>query len=119
MTEYVMIAVYVPIAHTEVVRVAMCDAGAGTVDDRRYDRVTYVSRCMGRYRILDRTRSRAGCAGEECESEEDRIEAICRQDRVAAVIQAIVAAHPHETPAITIYPTLTGEYKYWKDAESD
>lgn len=31
--QYVMIVVYVPAAYTEVVRVAMCDAGAGTVED--------------------------------------------------------------------------------------
>jgi hypothetical protein len=32
------------------------------------------------------------------------------------VIQAIVDAHPHETPAISIYPALTREFKYWKDS---
>jgi ferredoxin len=41
-------------------------------------------------------------------------EAICRQDRIEAVIEAIVDAHPYETPAIAVIPTLTGEYRYWK-----
>ena len=109
-----MIVVYVPAARTEMVRTAMCDAGAGTVDDGHYDRVTYVSHATCRYRVLDDAWGEAGPAGQEYEGEEDRVEAICRRDRVEAVVQAIVAAHPYETPAIAIYPTLTGEYKYWQ-----
>ena len=58
---------------------------------------------------------KASVAGEEYENEEDRIEAICRRERIEAVVEAIVSAHPYETPAIAIYPTLTGEYRYWKD----
>lgn len=114
MTEYVMIVVYVPIEYTEAVRVAMCEAGAGTVDDGHYDRVTYITRCVFKYRVLDKAWDKAGTAGEEYENEENRIEAICRKDRIEAVIEAIVNAHPYETPAIAIYPTLTGEYKYWE-----
>ncbi|MBN1138543.1 MAG: hypothetical protein JXM73_18280 [Anaerolineae bacterium] len=113
--QYVMIAVYVPAACTEAVRVAMCDAGAGTVEDGHYDRVTYVSRCVGHYRVLDKAWHQAGPAGQEHAGEQDRIEAICRRDRVEAVVRAIVAAHFYETPAITVYPVLTGEYKYWSD----
>jgi hypothetical protein len=111
-----MIVVYVPPEHTAEVRDAMCEAGAGTVDDGRYDRVTYISRSSLRCRVLDGARDEAGESGNECVTEEDRIEAICRRDRVQKVVQAIVAVHPRETPAIAIYPTLTGEYKYWSDA---
>jgi hypothetical protein len=114
-TEYVMIVVFVPVAHTETVRKALCDAGAGTVDDGRYDRVTYVSRCTGHCRVLDGAWAKAGARGVEHATEESRIEAICRRDRVQGVIQAIVNAHPYEVPAITILPTLTGEYRYWED----
>ena len=46
MTEYVMIVVYVPSEYTEAVQVAMCEAGAGTVDDGRYDCVTYITPCV-------------------------------------------------------------------------
>lgn len=113
LSDYVMVVVYVPVEHTEAVRDAMCKAGAGTVDDGHYDRVTYISRSVCRYRVLDKARSEAGASGEEYESVENRIEAICRRERIEAVVRAIVAAHPYETPAIAIYPTLTGEYKYW------
>ena len=116
MTEYVMIVVYAPPQHTEAVCRAMCDAGAGTVDDGYYDRVVYLSPAVCRYRILDRTRRGVQASGQNCEGQESRIEAICRCDRIAAVVQAICNAHPYETPAIAIYPTLTGEYKYWKEA---
>ena len=114
MTEYVMIVVYVPTEYTEAVRVAMCEAGAGTVDDGRYDRVTFITQCVCKYRVLNRAWDKAGAAGEEYEIEENRIEAICRKERVEAVVKAIISAHPYETPAIAIYPTLTGEYKYWE-----
>jgi len=89
----------------------MCEAGAGTVDDGRYDRVTFITRCVCKYHVLDK----AGAVGEEYENEGNRIEAICHKERIEAVVKAIVSAHPYETPAISIYPTLTGEYKYWED----
>lgn len=111
-----MIVAYVPIEHTEAVRLAMCEAGAGTVDDGYYDQVTYVSPAACRYRVLDKTGGTTEPAGQEYESQENRIEAICHRSRIEAVVQAICAAHPYETPAIAIYPTLTGEYKYWKNA---
>jgi hypothetical protein len=110
-----MIVIYVPIEYTEPVQAAMCDAGAGTVDDGHYDRVTYVTQCVGRYRVLDKAWDKAGATGEEHETNVNRIEAICRRERIEAVIQSIVDVHPYETPAIAIYPTLTGEYKYWED----
>lgn len=116
MTDYVTIVVHVPLEHTDAVRLAMCEAGAGTVDDGFYDRVTYVSRAVCSFRVLGGARSEAGSAGQQYESEEDRIEAICRRDRIEAVVQAICDAHPYQTPAIAIYPTLTGEYRYWEDA---
>ncbi len=116
MAEYVMIVVHVPLKHTQAVRLAMCDAGAGTVDDGCYDRVTYISSAVCSYRVLDGARSEAGSVGQEYQSEENRIEAICRHDRIEAVVQAICDAHPYQTPAVAIYPTLTGKYRYWKDA---
>jgi hypothetical protein len=109
----VIVVVYVPIGDTERVRLALCDAGAGTVDDGRYDRVTYVTPCTLHYRVLDQAHEGAGAAGQEFECPQNRVEAICRRDRVEAVVQAIVDAHPHKTPAISIFPTLTGEFKYW------
>jgi len=114
-TEYVMIVVYVPIEHSEAVRVAMCEAGAGTVRDGHYDHVTYITRCTCTYRVLDRAWDEAGASGGEYESEENRIEAICHSERIEEVVKAIVSAHPYETPAIAIHPTLTGENKYWED----
>ncbi|MCP4536000.1 MAG: hypothetical protein GY832_02540 [Chloroflexi bacterium] len=102
MTEYVTIVIHVPIEYTQAVQAAMCDAGAGTVDDGHYDRVTYVTQCVGRYRVLDKAWDKAGASGEEYETNVSRIETICRKERIETVIQAIVKAHPYETPAIAI-----------------
>ena len=77
-TDYVMIVVYVPTEYTEAVRVAMCEAGAGTADGGHYDRVTYITRCVCKYRVLDKAREKAGITGKEYENEENRIEAICQ-----------------------------------------
>lgn len=114
LTEYVSVVVYVPIEYTETVRLAMCRAGAGTVDDGRYDRVTFITRCVCKYRVLDKAPNKAGATGKECENKENRIEAICHKERIENVVKAIVNTHPHKTPAISIYPTFTGEYKYWE-----
>jgi hypothetical protein len=116
MTEYVMIVVYAPQAHTDAILRAMCDAGAGTVDDGCYDRVAYVSQATCHYRVLPGAVADTGETGREHRTVESRIEAICRYDRVDAVVEAVCAAHPYQTPAIAIYPTLTGEFRYWQDA---
>ena len=116
-TEYVIIVVYVPLGDTERVRLAMCDAGAGTVDDGHYDRVAYVTPCTLHYRVLNQSHERVGAKGQEFECPQNRIEAICRRERVEAVVQAIVDAHPHGTPAISILPTLTGEFRYWSGGD--
>jgi hypothetical protein len=114
-TEYVILIVYVPLEDTARVRRTMCDAGAGTMDDERYDRVAYVTPCTLHYRVLEQAHEGAEAAGQEYERPQNRIEAICRRERVEAVVQAIVDAHPHGTPAISILPTLTGEFKYWSE----
>jgi len=116
MTEYVMVVVYGPETHSDAILQAMCDAGAGTVDDGHYDRVAYVSRATCHYRVLPGASAEAGEAGREHRTVESRLEAICRHDRVAKVIEAICAVHPYQTPAIAIYPTLSGEFRYWQDA---
>ena len=66
-----MIVVYVPVEDTEAVRRAMCDAGAGSVGDGRYDRVTYVSHAVCQYRALDAAHSKGIAAGDELRSEEN------------------------------------------------
>ena len=81
----------------------MCDAGAGTVSDGRYDRVTYVTRAVCTYRALDGAHRDTRQPGRERESEENRIEAICRRDRLDSVLQAVCTAHPYETPAYDCY----------------
>ena len=116
-TEYVIIVVYVPLEDAERVRLAMCDAGAGTVDDGRWDRVAYVTPCTLHYRVLERSHDRVRKEGQEFERPQNRIEAICRRERVEAIVQAVVDAHPHETPAISILPTLTGEFRYWEGGD--
>jgi len=111
-----MVVVYVPEAQTHAVRDAMCEAGAGTVNDGCYDHVAYVSRAICHYRVLQGAHAEPDQVGHKYQTDENRIEAICRRDRVPAVVQAICAVHPYETPAIAVYPTLTGELKYWRDA---
>jgi len=116
MPEYVTIVVYVPADHTAPMRRAMCEAGAGTVEDGRYEGVTYVSPVTCTFRPLAGARPGQKIAGVEQQSREDRIETICRLDRVPTVIDAICWVHPYETPAITVLPNLTGEFRYWKES---
>jgi hypothetical protein len=46
-------------------------------------------------------------------------EAIGRRERIETIVKAIVNTHPYETPAIALYPTLTGEHKYWKEESNE
>lgn len=105
--EWVLIAVYVPPGHTDAVCQAMFEAGAGTVDDGRYERVAFVSTARMRVRELSTATAHV--------SDEERVEMICHRERVRAVIDAILAVHPYEVPAISVIPMLNAAYGYWSD----
>lgn len=106
MIKQVKIVVFVPKSHTEVVRQAMGDAGAGKIG--LYSHCSYSVNGVGRYKPLEGARPAIGEVGKFEEVEEERIECVCERSLAKQVISTIKKVHPYEEVAFDIYP-LIGE----------
>jgi hypothetical protein len=96
------IVVYVPQSHAETVRAALGDAGAGRIGN--YSHCTFSVTGIGRFKPGDGANPAIGKVGELEAVTEERIETVCREECLTAVIQAIRGAHPYEEPALDVYP---------------
>jgi len=95
--KYRRIDVYVPASHLEEVKAAMFDAGAGTIG--RYDRCCFAVSGCGQFRPLPGADPFIGSEGKTEQVPEWKIELICPEEKLRAVINAMRRAHPYETPA--------------------
>lgn len=102
--EQVKIVVFVPKTHTDIVRKAIGDAGAGKIEN--YSHCSYSVDGVGRYKPLEGARPFIGKVGEFEEVEEERIECVCDKDKAKEVISAIKKVHPYEEIALDIYPLI-------------
>ncbi|RYU09493.1 Nif3-like dinuclear metal center hexameric protein [Nocardioides iriomotensis] len=91
---------FVPRGQADVVRDAVADAGAGQVGD--YDRCSFSSPGEGRFRPLEGANPTLGAVGEVETVEEVRVECVLRRSQRRAVVAALLAAHPYETPAYDV-----------------
>jgi hypothetical protein len=96
------IVVYVPEDHAEALRMAMGDAGAGKIGN--YSNCTFTIKGIGRFKPEDGAHPTIGEVGKLEEVSEDRIETVCAEDKLRAVLAAIRAVHPYEEPATDVYP---------------
>lgn len=94
------VVVYVPTAQADAVEQAMWRAGAGRLGD--YDSCSYRLSGEGRYRAVEGARPFAGAVGEHHVEPEVRVEVLVHQARCAAVLSAMLAAHPYEEPAFDV-----------------
>lgn len=100
----VKIVVFAPATHSDVVRKALAEAGAGHVGN--YDFCSFTSGGTGRFRALDGAKPFFGEVGKIAEVAEERIEVICSLKILKKVLKSVRAVHPYEEPAIDIYPLL-------------
>ena len=100
----VKVVVFVPKTHTDIVRKAMGDAGAGRVGNYSY--CSFSVDGIGRYKPLEGARPFIGEVGKFEEVEEERIECVCERGRAKEVIKAIKKVHPYEEIALDVYPLI-------------
>jgi hypothetical protein len=100
----VKIVVFVPETHTEIVREAMGEAGAGKIGN--YTFCSFSSKGIGRYRPEDGAHPAIGEVGKFESVEEERIEVVCDKKILENVIAAIKKVHPYEEVAMDIYPLV-------------
>ncbi len=101
--QLITLTAYVDAEHAERVRTALAEAGAGAIGD--YDTCSFSSAGTGRFRPLPGSEPFIGTSPGRLadaaleEVDEVRIEVIAPRRRRAAVVTALLAAHPYQTPA--------------------
>lgn len=103
----VKIVVFVPKSHTDIVRQAMGDAGAGMIGN--YSHCSYSADGVGRYKPVEGAKPFIGKVGKFEEVEEERIECVCEKEKAKDIIAAIKKVHPYEEVAFDIYPLISEE----------
>ncbi|MGE0625610.1 MAG: NGG1p interacting factor NIF3 [Pseudomonadales bacterium] len=91
---------YVPASHLEATKAAVFEAGAGRVG--RYDHCCFQVLGQGQFRPLPGSSPFAGSVGKLERIDEYRVEMVCADERVEAVVAALRRAHPYEEPAFDV-----------------
>jgi hypothetical protein len=93
---------FVPEEALDATRDAVFAAGAGRIGD--YERCSWYTEGTGTFRGGEGTDPTIGEAGREQRTPELRVETVIPDDRVEAVVAALVAVHPYEEVAYDLYP---------------
>ncbi|WP_277656983.1 Nif3-like dinuclear metal center hexameric protein [Seleniivibrio woodruffii] len=107
--EMVKFIVFVPVTHSQQVRKAMAEAGAGNIGN--YSDVSFSAEGTGRFKPCEGAKPFIGSLGEIEEVAEHRIETIIEKSKVKNLINKVVEAHPYEEVAYDVYP-LEGGAEY-------
>lgn len=97
----VKLVVFVPLTHTDVVREALANAGAGQIGN--YSGCSFSSRGVGRYKPEAGANPHIGAVGKFESVEEERIEVLCPRKDLPNIIAAMKGAHPYDEVAYDIY----------------
>ena len=100
--QFFKLVVFVPHSHSDTVREALSQAGAGVVGN--YDSCTFGLKGEGTFRGGQGTRPFLGQPGVLERAEEIRLETILPSGVVRPVVEAMIKAHPYEEVAYDLYP---------------
>jgi hypothetical protein len=92
--------VFIPETHTEQVKTALFAAGAGRQGD--YDCCAWQTLGQGQFRPLDGSKPFIGQQGDIETVAEYRVEMLCEEAQLKAVVSALREAHPYEEPAFEV-----------------
>ncbi len=91
---------YVPVTHLEAVKAAVFAAGAGRIGD--YEHCAWQVAGQGQFRPLAGSNPFIGTQDQLETLEEYRVEMVCDDHCIVAVVAALRAAHPYEEPAFDV-----------------
>jgi dinuclear metal center YbgI/SA1388 family protein len=91
---------FVPVADAERVTSAVTAAGGGRIG--AYDSCTWSTTGTGTFRPLEGASPAVGSVGQLASVEEARVETVVPRAARAAVVRALLEAHPYETPAYDV-----------------
>ena len=94
------ICFYVPVTHVEQVKDAMFSAGAGNIGN--YTNVAW--QVLGEGQFMPLSGSEAFIGQVDCLEKiaEFKVEMVCAEQKLEAVIRAFRTAHPYEEPAFQV-----------------
>ncbi len=95
------IVVYVPETHLDAVKEAMFKSGAGSMGG--YRRCAWQCLGEGQFEPSDEAQPWIGTANQLEKVCEYRVEMICSNESLHAVIEAMKMAHPYETAAFSVF----------------
>ena len=98
------LTVFVPASHLDAVKDALFAAGAGRLGG--YDRCSWQVLGEGQFRALPGAQPFIGTVGAVERVAEYRVETVLAAELLPAVIKALKAAHPYETPAFDVTALL-------------
>ena len=93
---------YVPESHLDIVKQALFDTGAGKIAN--YDCCCWQTKGEGQYRPLASSNPFLGEKNTICHEAEYKVEMVCEDHLIEAVIHALLKTHPYETPAFSVWP---------------
>ncbi len=96
---------FVPESHKESVKSAIFKQGAGRYEG--YDNCSWETLGTGQFRPLDGSKPFIGTANTTETVAEYRVETICEDNVVKAVLTALIESHPYETPAYEVWSIQT------------
>lgn len=96
---------YVPASHLETVKSALFATGAGQ-HNNNYDCCAWQTLGQGQFRPLSSSQPYLGKINQLETVAEYKVEMICPDEHIKAAIAALLATHPYQEPAYTIYNIL-------------
>jgi hypothetical protein len=94
------LGLYVPATHVESVKAALFAAGAGRIGN--YDSCCWQILGQGQFRPLQGSAPYVGQQGVVATVAEWRVELVCEDSVLPAVVAALRASHPYEEPAFDV-----------------
>lgn len=95
---------FVPIENVEQVKQAVFDAGAGR--QGLYEHCCWQTKGIGQFRPLEGANPHIGSVNQVERVEEYRVEILCDEGCIEAVVSALRTAHPYEEPAYDVLQIL-------------
>ena len=96
---------YVPESHLEIVKTALFNEGAGQCGD--YDCCSWETKGHGQFRPLDGSIPFVGEKNKIEKLQEFKVEMVCQEKYIKAVIAKLIDVHPYETPAYSVFKIST------------
>ncbi len=100
----IKLAVFCPKTHTETVKQALFQAGAGEIGN--YDECSFSSQGTGTFRANENATPHIGEVNKRHQEAEEKIEVIITSHQKGQVINAMLNAHPYEEVAYDLIPLL-------------